>query len=86
MGMAKIIAIIGNANIDSDIEKQKISFELGRLIIDNGFILATGGFGGVMEYASKGARNSKNYTKNSIIGVLPDYNSDNANKYIDILK
>lgn len=82
--MKQIIAVIGNANIENDIEKQKISFELGKLIIDNGFILATGGFGGVMEYASKGARKSKNYTENSIIGVLPDYNSDNANKYIDI--
>ena len=82
--MKQIIAIIGNANIENDIKKQEISFELGKLIIDNGFILATGGFGGVMEYASKGARNSKNYTENSIIGILPDYNSDNANKYIDI--
>ncbi len=79
-----IIAIIGNANIENDIEKQKISFELGKLIIDNGFVLATGGLGGVMEYASKGAKTSEKYTNNSIIGVLPDYNSDNANKYIDI--
>jgi len=82
--MKQIIAVIGNANIENDIEKQKISFDLGKLIIDNGFVLATGGLGGVMEYASKGARKSKNYTENSIIGILPDYNSDNANKYIDI--
>jgi len=82
--MKKIIAVIGNANIENDIEKQKISFELGKLIIDNGFVLATGGLGGVMEYASKGAKTSEKYTENSIIGVLPDYNSDNANKYIDI--
>ena len=82
--MKQIIAIIGNANIENDIEKQKISFELGKLIIDNGFVLATGGLGGVMEYASKGAKTSEKYTENSIIGVLPDYNSDNANKYIDI--
>ncbi|WGK68564.1 TIGR00725 family protein [Candidatus Haliotispira prima] len=82
--MKQIIAIIGNANIEDDIKKQKISFELGKLIINNGFILATGGLGGVMEYASKGAKTSKKYTENSIIGVLPDYNSDNANKYIDI--
>ncbi|WP_324170852.1 TIGR00725 family protein [Sulfurimonas sp.] len=80
----KIIAVIGNANIENDMEKQKISFDLGKLIIDNGFVLATGGFDGVMEYASKGARKSKKYTENSIIGILPDYNSDNANKYIDI--
>jgi len=82
--MKKIIAVIGNANIENDIEKQEISYNLGQLIIDSGFILATGGFGGVMEYASKGARKSKNYTENSIIGVLPDYSSENANKFIDI--
>ena len=82
--MKQIIAVIGNANIENNIEKQKISFELGKLIIDNGFILATGGLGGVMEYASKGAKSSKIYTENSIIGVLPDYNSENANKYVDI--
>jgi len=82
--MKQIIAVIGNANIDNDVEKQVLSFELGKLIIDSGYILATGGLGGVMEYASKGARASKHYTSNSIIGVLPDYTTENANKYIDI--
>lgn len=82
--MKKIIAVIGNANIDNDKVKQTISFELGKLIIDNGYILATGGLGGVMEYASKGAKSSENYTENSIIGVLPDYHKENANQFIDI--
>jgi uncharacterized protein (TIGR00725 family) len=82
--MKEIIAIIGNANIDNDIEKQNIAFEIGKLIIDNGFLLATGGLGGVMEYASKGAKSSKKYSQNSIIGVLPDYHSENANEYIDL--
>ena len=82
--MKQIIAIIGNANIENDIEKQKISYELGKLIIDSGYILATGGLGGVMEFASKGAQSSKKYTENSIIGVLPDYHSENANQFIDI--
>lgn len=82
----QIIAIIGNADIENDIEKQEISYELGRLIIDNGFALATGGLGGVMEYASKGAKLSKNYNKNSnsIIGILPDYDSESSNEHIDI--
>jgi len=83
--MKKIIAIIGNANIDEDIEKQNISFQLGKLIIDNGFVLVTGGLGGVMEYASKGAKASEKYTANSILGILPDYNSESANKYADIV-
>ena len=82
--MKKIIAVVGNANIDNDVAKQKISFELGKLLIDNNFTLATGGFGGVMEFASKGGRASKKYFPNSIIGVLPDYHTDNANQYIDL--
>ena len=82
--MKRIVAVIGNANIDNDIEKQDLSFELGKLIIDHGYILATGGLGGVMEFASKGAKTSKKYTENSIIGILPDYDSENANKYVDI--
>ncbi len=82
--MKQIVAVIGNANIENDINKQKTSLELGKLIIDNGYILATGGLGGVMEYVSKGAKNSKRYTENSIIGILPDYHSENANPYIDI--
>lgn len=82
--MKPIIAVIGNANIDNDFEKQAIAFNIGKNIIDNGFILATGGLGGVMEYASKGAKESKKYSGNSIIGVLPDYHSENANEFIDL--
>jgi len=82
--MKQIIAIIGNANIENDIEKQNFAYEIGKSIIDNGYILATGGLGGVMEYASKGARSSKNYSQNLIIGVLPDYHSENANEYVDL--
>lgn len=82
--MKNIIAVIGNANIDNDIEKQNFAFEIGKSIIDNGYILATGGLGGVMEFASKGAKSSKNYTQNSIIGILPDYHSENANEFVDL--
>ena len=82
--MKRIIAVIGDANIEKDKKKQSISIEIGKLIIDNGYLLATGGFGGVMEFASKGAKSSESYTENSIIGVLPDYHPDNANPFIDI--
>ena len=79
-----IIAVIGDANIEDDTKKQEVSFELGKLIIDNGFILATGGLGGVMEYASRGARASEKYNEYSIIGVLPNYTTEYANQYVDI--
>ncbi len=82
--MQKIIAVIGNANIDHNIEQQKISYELGKMIIDNGYILATGGLGGVMEYASNGAKKSSKYQQGSIIGFLPNYIINNQNSDIAI--
>lgn len=83
--MKKIIAVIGNANISDNSEKQTLSLALGEKIIDNGFLLATGGLGGVMEFASKGARQSEKYTDPSVIGVLPSYDATDANNYVDIV-
>lgn len=82
-----IIAVIGYANIDN-IDYcnniSKLAFDLGRLIVDNGYILANGGLGGVMEMASKGARESHLYNGFSIIGILPNYDKNISNTYIDI--
>ena len=66
--MKKIVAVIGDANIDDDPTKQTLAFETGRLLIESGYILASGGFGGVMEHASRGAKAASNYTQGSIIG------------------
>ena len=78
----KIIAIIGDANSNEDISW--LAFEIGKLIIDNGYRLANGGMYGVMEYSAKGARSSLNYKDGDIIGILPSYNSKECNDYIDI--
>lgn len=81
----KIISVIGYANIDTlPKEIYSLAYDLGKSIIDKGYILANGGLGGVMKAVSKGARYSANYKENSIIGVLPNYNKDIANDYVDI--
>lgn len=81
----KIISVIGYANIDTlPKEIYSLAYDLGKSIIDKGYILANGGLGGVMEVVSKGARDSANYKENSIIGILPNYNKDIANNYVDI--
>ena len=82
--MKKIVAVIGDANIDDDPTKQTLAFETGRLLIESGYILASGGFGGVMEHASRGAKSASNYTQGSIIGVLPQYDTRDANPHLDI--
>ena len=82
--MKKIIAVIGNANIDNSTKKQNLAFKMGKKVVDSNYILATGGLGGVMEYASKGARSSSNYTQGSILGFLPNHDKSEANPYVDI--
>ena len=79
----KIIAVIGNANIEDSQYKQNLAFEIGKKIIDNGYILVTGGMGGVMEYASKGAHSSTVYHEGSIIAFLP-HSKTQANPFVDI--
>ncbi len=85
MDRKRIIGVIGEANLKGDKNKEKISFELGKLLIDNGFFIATGGMGGVMENASKGAKDSSNYKEGMVLGVLPDYVNPGMNEYIDIV-
>jgi uncharacterized protein (TIGR00725 family) len=61
-----------------------LAHELGRLAITAGFRIATGGRGGVMEAASAGARTAPTYREGDVIGVLPGYAPDGANRFVDI--
>jgi uncharacterized protein (TIGR00725 family) len=80
----KIIAVIGDSNLQENSEKYILAEKLGRILIDHGFRLITGGLGGVMEAASKGARRSSHYKHGDIIGILPGNDPSEANPYVDI--
>ncbi|MDD3946905.1 MAG: TIGR00725 family protein [Clostridia bacterium] len=83
--MRKIIAIIGDAKIgNNDTQKYDIAFQTGKNIIDHGYRLQCGGLGGVMEAACKGARSSSKYREGDIIGILPSFDIEERNPYIDI--
>ncbi len=73
-----IISVIGNSSCDKDI--YKIAEEVGKLIAEKGGVLITGGLGGVMEAASKGAKEAGGTT----VGILPDFSKEDANRYVDI--
>ena len=53
---------------------------VGRELAQKGAILVTGGLGGIMEAASKGARQVGGTT----IGILPGSDPKEANQYVDI--
>lgn len=73
-----IISVIGAGSCDKEI--YSMAEKVGRLIAQKGATLVTGGLGGVMEAASKGAQEAGGTT----VGILPGFSKDDANRYVDI--
>ncbi len=76
--MTKIIGVIGNSIPLKEYEE--IAEEFGEKVAEKGWLLVTGGLGGVMTAASKGAKKKEGIT----IGILPGGEKKAANKYVDI--
>ena len=58
---------------------------IGAGLVDAGFRVATGGLGGVMTAASRGARQTGRWTDGSVIGVLPGLVASEANPFVDVV-
>lgn len=74
----KLIAVIGGRRAHKSLLKEAET--VGSLLAKRGAVVVTGGLGGIMEAASKGAAREGGIT----VGVLPQEHKNNANKYIDI--
>lgn len=74
-----VVSVIGASEIDKDIEEK--TFEIGRLLAQNKFIVACGGLSGVMEAVCKGVKEENGLT----IGIIPYEEKSAANKYVDIV-
>lgn len=79
-----LIAIIGDAALEPGCDKDSLAENLGRALIDAGYRVLTGGLGGVMESACRGARSSSKYVAGDTVGVLPGHNPGEANNFVDI--
>lgn len=73
------IAVIGSGGPIAE-EVREMAEELGRAIARAGAVLITGGRGGVMEAACKGAKEAGGLT----VGILPGPDGRDANPYVDI--
>jgi len=83
--MKKIqVAVIGSASNSLCVSQQKLAFDVGRAVIESGGRLLSGGMGGVMKHSAKGAHAAENYQSGDVVGVLPSYQAEEANKYVDI--
>jgi hypothetical protein len=72
------ISVIGSAGCTD--EQKRIAYDIGRLIAKNKAVLICGGLGGVMEAASKGAKDEGGLA----LGVMPGTDNSFANTFIDI--
>jgi uncharacterized protein (TIGR00725 family) len=73
-----IISVIGAGACSEEI--YKIAENVGRLVAGENAVLVTGGLGGVMEAASKGAKEAGGIT----VGILPGFSSEDANRFVGI--
>lgn len=72
-----MIGVIGGRKCTA--EMARLAEEVGRGIAERGAVLVSGGLGGVMEAACRGAKAAGGVT----LGILPDDTTDQANAYVD---
>ena len=82
-----IVSVIGDARLAEDDERLALARRTGRLLVDHGFCVLTGGMGGVMDAALQGGRESEAWVHGRCIGLLPGTNpeGEGVSKMADIL-
>lgn len=79
-----LIAVIGDAKLEPGSNKDRLAEDIGRALVDAGYRVLTGGLGGVMEAACRGARSSAKYQSGDTVGVVPGHDPGEANAFVDI--
>lgn len=74
----KMIGVIGGRAAKKNLLKE--AELVGRLIAEAGATLVTGGLGGVMESASKGAYRAGG----AVVGILPQESKSHANEFVTV--
>jgi len=77
----KQILVIGNNEDSSNPALEKIAYDTGMEVAKSGSVLVTGGLGGVMRAACKGAKDANGLT----VGIIPQNDPSFANEYCDIV-
>lgn len=76
--MTLYIAVIGPA--DASEKEASIAEEVGALLAKAGCVVVTGGLGGVMEAAARGAKSEGGTT----LGILPGDSRHGSNPFVDL--
>ncbi|HEX2088002.1 MAG TPA: TIGR00725 family protein [Solirubrobacteraceae bacterium] len=73
--MVRAVAVVGPGDVESE-----EAVEVGRLLGARGVVVVTGGLGGVMACASRGAFEAGGL----VVGVLPGLDRDAANEWVSV--
>ncbi|MBE0455523.1 MAG: LOG family protein [Roseovarius sp.] len=74
----KVISVIGDSNLAPDDVRLQLAHQIGRLLVDRGFTVMTGGMGGVMHAALQGGRSSAAWVPGCCIGMIPGTDPDDG--------
>lgn len=77
-----VAAVIGDARCGDD--DLRAAEALGAAVVAGGFRLVTGGLGGVMRAASRGAQEAREHQPGDVIGILPTYSAEDANEFVEV--
>ncbi|HET6439572.1 MAG TPA: TIGR00725 family protein [Anaeromyxobacter sp.] len=81
---APVVAVVGEGDALPGSETWRLAEGLGRALAEAGYVVLTGGLGGVMEAASAGARRAEGRAPGSIVGLLPGDDPGEGNQYLDL--
>jgi uncharacterized protein (TIGR00725 family) len=81
----RTVAVIGDGEVLPGSSKYQLARQVGGLLCERGFRVVTGGLGGIMEAASRGARETSVWTPGTVIALLPGTNPADANPYADLV-
>ena len=80
-----LVAVVGEAGAQEGDIAHVLAKEVGELLVDAGCRVCSGGLGGVMSAAFRGARQSKKYREGDTVAILPALDHRRANPFADIV-
>jgi len=75
------ILVIGNNDNGCTPESEKLAYDVGSEVAKSNSVLITGGLGGVMRAACRGAQESGGIT----VGIIPQDDPSHANEFCDVV-
>jgi uncharacterized protein (TIGR00725 family) len=84
MSPRALVAVIGDGTIVENSRSWWLAEELGERLVDAGYRVLTGGLGGVMEAASRGAQRSASHAAGDVIALVPGDDPAAANAHVDV--